>query len=377
MFARGDIVIGTGSGLTLPLESIVSSDGYSYAFVLRPDRTVERRRIETGAVLGDAIEVTSGLSAGERVVAKGAGFLKDGDLVEVAADGEAGRPRTASVRGGERVMNFVTWSIRNPVPVIVLFVGLTVAGLFSFPKLGVQDRPDIEFPAVVVTVSYAGVAPTQMESEVTRKVEDAVATISGIEQMTSTVDEGVSTTSIEFHFGTDLAQALDDVRDAMTRIRADLPQDANEPIVSRVTTAGGSLVTWTRLLRQHERHGALVVRRSRRRARALVGARHWTGVPRRRRVARDPRGSRSGSHGRARRQRERRVAAVAPHPGRVSRRRGPHRRPRADRTHDRHAAFGARARPAADRAGRRPQRPARHDRRRARPGRPSGGLSHC
>ena len=73
-------------------------------------------------------------------------------------------------------MNFVTWSIRNPVPVIVLFIGLTVAGLISFPKLGILDRPDIEFPAVVVTVTYAGVAPTQMESEITRKVEDAVVT---------------------------------------------------------------------------------------------------------------------------------------------------------------------------------------------------------
>ncbi|HEY9183533.1 MAG TPA: efflux RND transporter permease subunit, partial [Gammaproteobacteria bacterium] len=142
-------------------------------------------------------------------------------------------------------MNFVTWSIRNPVPVIVLFIGLTVAGLISFPKLGVLDRPDIEFPAVIVTVTYPGVAPTQMESEITRKVEDAVATIAGIEQMTSTVDEGASTTSIEFRFGTDLSAALDDVRDAMTRIRPDLPADANEPIVSRVTTAGGAVVTWT------------------------------------------------------------------------------------------------------------------------------------
>jgi multidrug efflux pump subunit AcrB len=142
-------------------------------------------------------------------------------------------------------MNFVTWSIRNPVPVIVLFIALTVAGIISFPKLGVLDRPDIEFPAVVVTVTYPGVAPTQMESEVTRKVEDAVATIAGIEQMTSTVDEGASTTSIEFRFGTDLSAALDDVRDAMTRIRSDLPPDANEPIVSRVTTAGGAIVTWS------------------------------------------------------------------------------------------------------------------------------------
>ena len=142
-------------------------------------------------------------------------------------------------------MNFVTWSIRNPVPVIVLFIALTVAGLLSFPKLGVQDRPDIEFPAVIVTVTYGGVAPTQMESEITRKVEDAVATIAGIEQMTSTVDEGASTTSIEFRFGTDLSAALDDVRDALTRIRSDLPQDANEPIIARTTTAGGAVVTWS------------------------------------------------------------------------------------------------------------------------------------
>ena len=142
-------------------------------------------------------------------------------------------------------MNFVTWSIRNPVPVIVLFIALTVAGLLSFPKLGVLDRPDIEFPAVIVTITYPGVAPTQMESEITRKVEDSVATIAGIEQMTSTVDEGASTTSIEFRFGTDLSAALDDVRDAMTRIRSDLPPDANEPIVSRVTTAGGAIVTWS------------------------------------------------------------------------------------------------------------------------------------
>jgi multidrug efflux pump subunit AcrB len=142
-------------------------------------------------------------------------------------------------------MNFVTWSIRNPVPVIVLFIALTVAGLISFPKLGVLDRPDIEFPAVVVTITYGGVAPTQMESEITRKVEDAVATIAGIEQMTSTVDEGASTTVIEFRFGTDLSQALDDVRDAVTRIRSDLPADANEPIIARTTTAGGAIVTWT------------------------------------------------------------------------------------------------------------------------------------
>ncbi|HTR00214.1 MAG TPA: efflux RND transporter permease subunit, partial [Candidatus Acidoferrum sp.] len=142
-------------------------------------------------------------------------------------------------------MNFVTWSIRNPVPVIMLFIALTVAGLISFPKLGVLDRPDVEFPVVTVTVTYPGVAPSQMESEITRRVEDAVATLAGIDELRSTVDEGVSTTMIQFTFGVNIQDKMDDVRDAMSRIRSDLPQDSNDPIISRNTTSGGAIVTWT------------------------------------------------------------------------------------------------------------------------------------
>jgi RND family efflux transporter MFP subunit len=85
MFARGEIEIGSGPGFTVPLESIVSSDGYSYVFVLKGDDTVERRRVETGGVQDDAIEVMSGLTSGEMIVGKGAGFLKDGDLVNVGS----------------------------------------------------------------------------------------------------------------------------------------------------------------------------------------------------------------------------------------------------------------------------------------------------
>ena len=142
-------------------------------------------------------------------------------------------------------MNFVTWSIRNPVPVIVLFVALTVAGLLSFPKLGVQDQPDIELPAVIVTVAYPGVPPSQLESEVTRKIEDAVSAVVGIEHINSTINEGASTTIINFQFERNISEAVDDVRDAVTRIRADLPADAREPVISRVTTAGRPVVTFS------------------------------------------------------------------------------------------------------------------------------------
>ena len=86
MFARGDIEITRAMAFTVPLQSVVSSDGYSYVFVLRSDNTVERRRIETAGVRDSEIEVTSGIEAGDMVVGKGAGFLKDGDLVNVSSE---------------------------------------------------------------------------------------------------------------------------------------------------------------------------------------------------------------------------------------------------------------------------------------------------
>ena len=92
-------------------------------------------------------------------------------------------------------MNFVTWSIRNPVPVMMMFLALVVGGIVSFPKLGVQDQPDIAFPFISVRVGYAGVPPSQLETEVTRKVEDAVSTIVGIENISSTITTGSSQTT--------------------------------------------------------------------------------------------------------------------------------------------------------------------------------------
>jgi len=141
-------------------------------------------------------------------------------------------------------MNFVTWSIRNPVPVIMLFIALVFGGLWAFPKLQVQDQPDISFPNVFIRVSYAGVPPSQMETEVTRKVEDAVSNIVGIEDINSTVTTGSSQTVVQFQFGVDIQQALDDVRDAVSRIRPDLPIDATEPYIGRATTAGAAIIAF-------------------------------------------------------------------------------------------------------------------------------------
>jgi multidrug efflux pump subunit AcrB len=141
-------------------------------------------------------------------------------------------------------VNFVTWSIRNPVPVIMMFLTLVVGGLLSFPKLSVQDMPDITFPFVIVSVGYAGVPPSQMETEITRKVEDAVSTIVGIEHISSSVSTGSSQTFIEFQFHADISQAMDDVRDAVSRIRPDLPLDASEPNISRATSVADPVLTF-------------------------------------------------------------------------------------------------------------------------------------
>jgi multidrug efflux pump subunit AcrB len=141
-------------------------------------------------------------------------------------------------------MNFVTWAIRNPVPVIVLFIVLTVGGLISFKRLGIQDFPDIALPGVNVSMGYPGAPPAQMETEITRKLEDAVSNVVGAQHITSQVSDGSSTTFVEFQFGTNLTQAVDDVRDAITRVRSNLPNDASEPVISRLTIAGEPVVTF-------------------------------------------------------------------------------------------------------------------------------------
>jgi multidrug efflux pump subunit AcrB len=142
-------------------------------------------------------------------------------------------------------MNFVTWSIRNPVPALMLFVVLLVGGVMGFRSLGIQDRPDITLPYVTVSMSYPGTPPEQIETEITRKIEDAVANVVGVRHISSEVSQGLSLTTIELQIDTDVPQAVDDVRDAVTRLRPTLPADALEPAVSRATTAGFPILTYS------------------------------------------------------------------------------------------------------------------------------------
>jgi hydrophobe/amphiphile efflux-1 (HAE1) family protein len=137
------------------------------------------------------------------------------------------------------------WSILNPVPTTVLFLVLTVLGLFGFGALGIDENPNIDLPLVSVTISQIGAAPSELETQVTRKVEDAVAGIGNIKHISSVVNEGVSTTSIEFILGTNTDRAVNDVRNEVAKIRQQLPQGIEEPVVQRIEFTGSSFVTYT------------------------------------------------------------------------------------------------------------------------------------
>ncbi|WP_102957672.1 efflux RND transporter permease subunit [Mangrovicella endophytica] len=140
--------------------------------------------------------------------------------------------------------NISAWAIRNPVPCILLFAVLTGLGLFSFRSLPITYFPTINVPEVTISVGDAGVAPSQMETEVTKPVEDAVAALVGVEEITSSVSEGKSETSIEFELGVPVDRAAADVENAIAAIRSDLPATIDEPVVGRKTVEGEAVVTY-------------------------------------------------------------------------------------------------------------------------------------
>ncbi|MCY7270792.1 MAG: efflux RND transporter permease subunit [Sphingomonas bacterium] len=136
--------------------------------------------------------------------------------------------------------NISSWSIRNPIPPIVLFVALLVAGIVSFMRMDVNDSPDVEFPFVSVSISQPGAAPTELETQVTQRVEAAVRGVNGVEEINSSVREGNSNTFVQFAIGTPVDRATNDVRDAVSQIRGDLPEGILEPQVVRAE-AGSQL----------------------------------------------------------------------------------------------------------------------------------------
>jgi multidrug efflux pump subunit AcrB len=142
-------------------------------------------------------------------------------------------------------MNVSAWSIRNPIPAILLFVLLTLAGIFAFRAMKIQQFMDIDLPTVTVTATLPGAAPAQMETEVARKIENSVATVQGIKHIYTKVQDGTATVTVEFRLEKPVQEAVDDVRDAVSRIRSDLPGDLRDPVIGRISVAGAPILTYT------------------------------------------------------------------------------------------------------------------------------------
>ncbi len=112
-------------------------------------------------------------------------------------------------------MNVSAWSIRNPIPAVLMFVMLTLAGLVAFKAMKIQQFMDIDLPTVSVTATLPGAAPAQMETEVARKIENAVATLQGVKHIYTKVQDGTAIVDVEFRLEKPTQEALDDVRDAV------------------------------------------------------------------------------------------------------------------------------------------------------------------
>jgi multidrug efflux pump subunit AcrB len=142
------------------------------------------------------------------------------------------------------IINFSAWAIRNPVPSLLLFILLTLFGMFGLHKLGIQKFPDMDLPTITVMASLEGAAPAQLETEVARKIEDKLASLTKLDHVTTTITDGSVSINVSFDIDKNTEEALNEVRNAVDAVRADLPASMNSPTVSKVTTAGGAILTY-------------------------------------------------------------------------------------------------------------------------------------
>jgi multidrug efflux pump subunit AcrB len=142
-------------------------------------------------------------------------------------------------------MNISAWAIKNPIPSIMLFAMLCIVGVVNFRATNVQDFPDIELPIVTVNTRMEGASPAQMETEVARKIENAVASIGLVKHVHSNISDSQALVTVEFDLSKDSVEAVNDVRDAISRIRGELPGDIKDPIITKANTSGRPILTYS------------------------------------------------------------------------------------------------------------------------------------
>ena len=142
-------------------------------------------------------------------------------------------------------MNISAWAIKKPTIVILIFMVISLVGIMSYTKLRVNESPDVDFPNIVVVIAQAGASPSELETEVTKKVEDTLTGLEGLEHITSTVTDGASSSILQFELGHPTDRALNDVRDAISKIRSSLPQDITEPSITHPNQSGEPIAVYS------------------------------------------------------------------------------------------------------------------------------------
>ncbi|HEX4918163.1 MAG TPA: efflux RND transporter permease subunit [Limnobacter sp.] len=142
-------------------------------------------------------------------------------------------------------MNVSAWSIKNPIPALMLFFMLTMAGLASFGFMKIQNFPDIELPTVSVSAALPGASPSQLENDVARKIENSVATLQRVKHIYTKIQDGLVSITVEFELEKDAQEAVDDVRSAVSRVRADLPTDLRDPVINKLELSGSPVLAYT------------------------------------------------------------------------------------------------------------------------------------
>ena len=174
-------------------------------------------------------------------------------------------------------LNVSAWSIRRPLPAVVLSLILLFLGWTSFMKLPVTRLPNADIPVVSVVVTQFGAAPTELELQVTKTIEDAVSGVEGVRHISSSIADGISVTTITFRLETNTDRALNDVKDAVTRTRSNLPQGVDDPLVQRVDVVGLPIVTYAAIAPGRRRSSCpgSSTTSSRGHCKACAGSRRW------------------------------------------------------------------------------------------------------
>ena len=200
----------------VPAAAVRTVSGTSRVFVVAGDHA-EERIVTTGQKIEALVEITTGLKSGERVATENVTQLVDGE-----------RSRCSQCSGLLRLC------VKRPVFATVLILSLTVVGVFAFTRLGVDRYPKVDLPTILITTVQPGAAPEQIETEITDKIEEAVNTISGIDELRSSSSEGVSQVIITFLLDKDIDVAAQEVRDKVNGVLPQLPKTIQQPRVDRM-----------------------------------------------------------------------------------------------------------------------------------------------